>query len=115
MRYTIVGKNFLRNIVHLKIGEPTYLSDHNVVETVFKCQIKMGTAKGKISNMRKAYDKFIWQSESSVLYKEALTEVDSQAMIMNVLEILYDKGSINTVVNDCTSILAYAGMKVLLN
>ncbi len=35
----------------------------------------------QISNMRK----FMWQSESSVLYKEALKDVDSQAMIKNVL------------------------------
>ncbi len=76
-----------KSLVHLTIGEPTYLSDHNLVETVFKCQIKRDTPKGKISNMRKEYDKFIWQSESSVLYKEALTEVDSQAMIMNDLEV----------------------------
>ncbi len=112
MDYTIVGKNFLRNIVHLKIGEPTYLSDHILVETVFKCQIKRDTQKVKICFMRKAYNKFICQSESPVLYKEVLKDVDSQAMIKSVLEVQY-KGSINTAVNDFTSILAYAGMKVL--
>ncbi len=57
--YTIVGKNFSRNVVHLTIGEPTYLSDHNLTETVFKCQIKRDTPKVKINNMRKAYDKFV--------------------------------------------------------
>ncbi len=93
------------------MGEPTYLSDHNLVETVLKCKIKRDTPKVKISNIRKAYDKFIWQSESSVLYKEALKDVDSQAK--NVLEVQYDKGCINTAVNDFTSILAYEGMKVL--
>ncbi len=81
---TIVCKNFLGNIVHLKIGEPTYLSDHNLVETVLNCQIKRETPKVKISNLRNAYDKFIWHSESSVLYKEALKDVDSQAMIKNI-------------------------------
>ncbi len=101
--YNNVGKNFLRNIVDLQIGEPTYLSDHNLVETVFKCQIKRATPKVKISNMRKAYDKFICQSESPVLYKESLKDVDSQAMIKNILEIQYDKGNINTAVNDFKS------------
>ncbi len=52
-------------------------------------------------------------SQSSVLYKEAFKDVDSQAIIKNVLEVQYDKGSINTAVNDFTSFLAYAGMKVL--
>ncbi len=64
-----------------------------------------------ISNMRKAYDKFIWQSQSSVLYKETLKDVDSRAMTF--VEVQYNKGSINTAVNDFTSILAYVGMKVL--
>ncbi len=89
------------------------MSDHNLVETVFKCQIKRDTTKVKISNMRKAYDKFIWQSQSSVLYKSALKDVDFQAMIKNLLEVQYNKVSINTAVNDFTCILAYAGMKVL--
>ncbi len=40
--------------MHLKIGEPTYLSDHYLVETVFKCQIKRDTPKVTIGNMRKA-------------------------------------------------------------
>ncbi len=70
--YTIVGKNFLRNILHLKIGEPTYLSDHNLVETIFKCQIKRDTSKVKISNMRKAYDKFIWQVRVISVIQESI-------------------------------------------
>ncbi len=39
--------------------------------------------------------------------------VDSQAMIKNFLEVQYDKGSINTAINDFTCILAYAGKKIL--
>ncbi len=34
-------------------------------------------------------------------------------MIKNLLEVQYDKGSINIAINDFTCILAYAGMKVL--
>ncbi len=62
--------------------------------------------------MRKAYDKFIWQSQSPVLYKVALKDVFS-GHDQDMVEVQYDKGSISTAVNDFTSILAYAGMKVL--
>ena len=111
--YTIVGKDFMKNIVHMKIGDPTYLSDHNFVETVVNCQIVNNVTKKKVSPMKQAYDRFIWHAESPLLYREALKDVDSQAMIRNFLEVQYDKDNINIAVNDFTSILAHAGMKVL--
>ncbi len=37
--YTIVSKEFLKNILHLQIGDPSLLFDHNYIETTIKCKI----------------------------------------------------------------------------
>ncbi len=53
--------------------------------------------------MKKVYDRFLWQAESPVLYREALKELDSPVSIRNILETQYDNDNANIAVNDFTS------------
>ncbi len=111
--YTIVSKEFLKNILHLQIGDPSHLSDHNYRETTIKCKIVEKIEGQEVSAMKKAYDRFIWQAESPVLHREALKELDFQVSIRNFVETQYDNDNVNITVNDFISILANAGIEVM--
>ncbi len=109
--YIIVSKEFLKNILYLQIGDPSHLSDHIYIKTTIKCTIVEQIQRQEVSATKKAYDRFIWQAESPVLYREVLTKLDSQVSIRNLLETQYVNDNVTMV--DFTSILANAGIKVL--
>ncbi len=111
--YTIVSKELLKNILHLQIGDPSHLSDHNYIKTTIKCKIVKKIERLEVSAIKKAYDRFIWHAKSPVLYREALKEIRSQVSSRTFLETQYDNDNVNIAVNDFTSILANAGIKVL--
>ena len=111
--YNIVSKQFLHNIIHFRVGDPNYLSDHNFLESVIRCELNDNITKVKKSPMRRMYDRFIWEMDSSVFFNEAINDNDTKGMIRNFLENQYDENNTNIAVNDFTSILAQAGNKVL--
>ncbi len=85
----------------------------NVYNSPLNVKLKGMDLKVKITNIRQTYARFVRQSKSPVLYNETLKDGGPHTVIKNVLEVQYDKDVINIIVNKFTSILTYAGMKVL--
>lgn len=111
--YIISSKHFLHNIQYVCIGELSDLSDHCPVETVLECNITEFTQSGLKSNLRKMYDRFIWKTESSEVFLNAMKENDCQLMLQQFMMTDFDKDSTNVAVQDFTSVLALAGNKSL--